>query len=83
MSAQSVELLQTCLAKKRERLIDRAEVERLVGMKRSAIYARMSLGLFPKPVPIGGPAGKPTAVRWIASEIDAWIESRISARDAA
>jgi prophage regulatory protein len=83
MSAQSLELLQNCLAEKRQRLIDRAEVERIVGMRRSAIYSRIALGLFPRPVAIGGPAGKPTAVRWIESEISAWVESRIAARDAA
>lgn len=83
MSTQSVELLQNRLAEKRQRLIDRAEVEHLVGMKRSAIYHRMSLGLFPRPVPIGGAPGKPTAVRWLASEVDAWIEARIALRDAA
>jgi prophage regulatory protein len=64
-------------------LLDRAAVEQRVAMKRSAIYARISAGTFPKPVPIGGTPGKATAVRWIASEIDAWIESRIAQRDAA
>ncbi len=63
-------------------LLDRAAVEQRVAMRRSAIYSRIAAGTFPKPIPIGGPAGKPTAVRWLASEIDAWIEARISARDA-
>ncbi len=64
-------------------LLDRAAVEQRVAMRRSAIYARIAAGTFPKPVPIGGPAGKPTAVRWLASEVDAWIEARIAQRDAA
>jgi prophage regulatory protein len=83
MSTQSIELLQNCLADKRQRLIDRAEVEHIVGMKRSAIYSRIALGLFPKPVPIGGPAGKPTAVRWLESDVILWLEARIAERDAA
>lgn len=33
-----------------ERLLPRAEVERLVGFKRSAIYARMAAGTFPLPL---------------------------------
>jgi prophage regulatory protein len=65
-----------------ETLLDRAAVEQRVAMKRSAIYQRISAGTFPKPIPVGGPANKPTAVRWLASEVDAWIESCISARNA-
>lgn len=68
-------------------LLRRQDVERLVGMGRSAIYARMDHKhpqydpTFPKPVPLGGQADKPTAVRWVASEIDDWIKARIAARD--
>lgn len=80
MSTQSIE---TPRIENRPRLIDRAEVERLVGMKRSAIYVRMSAGLFPKPVSIGGTPEKATAVRWIESEIDAWVAARIAERDVA
>jgi prophage regulatory protein len=64
-------------------LLDRAAVEQRVAMRRSAIYARIAAGTFPKPVPIGGPAGKPTAVRWLESDVTLWIEARIAERDAA
>jgi prophage regulatory protein len=67
----------------KKRLIDRVEVERLVALKRSALYSRIAAGTFPKPVPIGGPAGKPTAVRWLESDVTLWIEARIAERDAA
>ena len=73
----------------KKRLIDRSEVERLIALKRSAIYSRLDPRsphydpTFPRPVPIGGPAGKPTAVRWLSVELEKWIESRIAARDAA
>lgn len=52
-----------------ETLLPRAEVERRVGFKRSAIYARMAEGKFPTPLrdPETG------AVRWLESEIDAWV----------
>lgn len=52
-----------------ERLLPRAEVERMVGLKRSAIYARMEAGTFPRPLrdPDTG------MVRWLESEIRAWI----------
>lgn len=54
-----------------ERLLPRAEVERMVGFKRSAIYARIAAGTFPKPLrdPETG------AVRWLESEVAAWIEA--------
>lgn len=52
-----------------ERLLPRAEVERMVGFKRSAIYARIASGTFPQPLrdPETG------AVRWLESEVAAWI----------
>ena len=64
-------------------LLDRAAVEQRVAMKRSAIYQYMAAGKFPKPVAINCREGKATAVRWIASEIDAWVAARIAERDAA
>jgi prophage regulatory protein len=62
-----------------EVLLTRAQVERRVGLKRSAIYDRMARGLFPKPVP--DEAGR--SVRWVESEIDAYVAARIAARKAA
>jgi prophage regulatory protein len=53
------------------RLIRRPEVERLTGLKRSAIYANMKSGSFPAAVRIG-----PRAVAWPLSSILNWIESR-------
>ena len=69
-------------------LLARKALEQRVDLRRSAIYARLDPKsphydpTFPRPVPINGPASKPTAVRWLASEVDAWIEARIAARDA-
>jgi prophage regulatory protein len=44
---------------------------------RSAIYAAVKAGAFPKPVNIGT-----RAVAWVESEIDEFILAQIAARDA-
>lgn len=53
------------------RLLRLPEVERLSGLKRSAIYAAIKRGQFPKP-------RKLTAVAsaWLEPEVRQWIESR-------
>jgi prophage regulatory protein len=55
------------------RLLRRRQVEGLVGLRRSAIYAAMAAGRFPKPINLG-----PRAVAWLASEVEAWIAARIA-----
>lgn len=52
------------------RLIRLPEVMARVGLKRSAIYQRMSEGRFPKSRSLG-----PKCVVWVEAEIDAWIRS--------
>ena len=47
------------------------EVCRRVGLSRSMVYARIAIGTFPRPVRVGK-----KAVRWRASEVAAWIDSR-------
>ncbi|MDR5743244.1 AlpA family phage regulatory protein [Caballeronia sp. LZ029] len=60
-------------------LIPRRRVTELVGLERSAIYARVARGEFPRPVRIGS-----DAVRWVEAEVVAWIEQQINAsREAA
>ena len=54
-----------------ERMLRRPEVEAKVGLGRRSIYKLMREGQFPLPVRIG-----PRAVRWSASEIDAWLARR-------
>lgn len=58
-----------------DRLLRRRDVERITGVSRSSIYRLMQEGEFPRPVRVG-----PGAVRWKASDIEAWIESRPVAR---
>ncbi len=52
------------------RLIRLPEVISRVGLKRSAIYQRMSEGRFPKSRSLGG-----KCTVWVESEIEAWINS--------
>ncbi|MBD8678314.1 helix-turn-helix transcriptional regulator [Sphingomonas sp. CFBP 13720] len=49
----------------------RPEVENTVGLSRSAIYAAMDRGDFPRPIQIGR-----RAVGWRSNDIDAWLEAR-------
>lgn len=52
-------------------LLPRSEVERRVGLRRSAIYDRMAAGTFPLPIQEPGTR----YVRWLESEIDAYVEA--------
>lgn len=54
------------------------DVQRTTGLSRSSIYAFVSKGEFPKPIPLGA-----RSVGWLSSEVDGWIKSRISERKVA
>ena len=53
------------------------QVKARTGLGRSEIYRRIAAGNFPAPIKLGERASA-----WVASEVDAFIESRIAARDA-
>jgi prophage regulatory protein len=53
-----------------ERIIRRPDVEKITGLSRSSIYAKMADGTFPKPVKLG-----PNCVGWKESEVQNWIEA--------
>lgn len=53
------------------RLLRRQEVERRTGLATTTIYRKMREGSFPEPVKVGA-----RAVRWPASEIEAWLADR-------
>lgn len=63
------------------RLIRRKEVEQVIGLSRSTIYARLDKNspqfdeTFPRPVNLGNAK----SVAWVEAEIQAWIASRIAA----
>lgn len=62
------------LLQSRVRILRRPEVEQRTGLSRSAIYAAMAAGDFPKPLKLTA-----KAVGWTDSSIDAWIASRSAA----
>ncbi|WP_313217962.1 AlpA family phage regulatory protein [Stenotrophomonas sp.] len=57
------------------RLLRRSEVQDRVGLSKSTLYSRISVGSLPKPVTLG------SSVRWVESEVEAWISERVSERD--
>jgi prophage regulatory protein len=59
-------------------MIKLKEVQKMTSLSRSSIYAYIDKGIFPTQVKLGA-----RSVAWKNEEIIAWLESRISARDAA
>jgi len=65
----------------REALLTRQEVERITGLGRSALAERRNPKskqydpAFPSPVTIGGA----NSVRYVASEVEAWVRAKIEA----
>jgi prophage regulatory protein len=53
-------------------------VKNRVGLSRSSIYLRMSKGEFPKSISLGE-----RAIGWLESDIEQWLDERISASKAA
>jgi prophage regulatory protein len=51
-------------------------VKKSTGLSRSSIYDKMKRGEFPAPVKIGQ-----RAVGWIEAEVEAWLKTRMQARD--
>jgi prophage regulatory protein len=58
-------------------LIRLPQVKARTGLSRSELYRRMAAGDFPHPVKLGERASA-----WPESEVSAWCEARIAARDA-
>jgi len=59
-----------------ERLLRLRDVKEKTGLGSSTIYRRLADGSFPVPRILG-----PNTVRWLQSEIDAWIKSLPLLRD--
>jgi len=53
------------------RLYRLPDVEKICGLKKSAIYSRIKEGSFPAPVELG-----PKSVAWRSDEIEEWINER-------
>lgn len=56
-------------------LLRRPDVERITGLSRSSIYAKMKTGEFPQSIPLTG-----RIVAWLQSEILEWVQSKIEIR---
>lgn len=56
-------------------LIRLAEVQKRTALSRSAIYARIAGGTFPRPVKQGSSSA------WVDVEVQAWIDALIASRD--
>jgi prophage regulatory protein len=57
------------------RLIKLSDVSAQVGLATSRIYELRAAGQFPEPIRIG------RSVRWSEAEVQAWIQSRLQARE--
>lgn len=60
-----------------ERFITMEQVRGRVALSKTEIYRKIKAGLFPKPVPLG-----PQKVAFLESEVAAWMEDRLRAREA-
>ena len=58
-----------------KQLIRLPDVRKTVALSRSEIYRLISLGRFPRPVPLGE-----RAVAWDSDEVQTWVRNRIAAR---
>jgi prophage regulatory protein len=58
-----------------DRLLRMPEVQRLTGLRRSAIYEQMQRGTFPQSVKVGR-----RATTWSEAAIQGWIAERLKAR---
>jgi prophage regulatory protein len=60
-----------------QKVLRRPDVESLTGLSRSSIYEMMAADTFPKPVRLSV-----RSVGWLETEVAAWLERRVKARDA-
>jgi prophage regulatory protein len=56
-----------------DRIIKLSELKEIVGLARSTIYRMSSEGKFPKPIKLSERSSG-----WLESEVEQWIEERIS-----
>jgi prophage regulatory protein len=60
-----------------QNILRRAAVERVTGLPRSTLYAKVATGDFPRPVKLGA-----RAVGWLEQDVAAWQAALIEARAA-
>ena len=57
-----------------QKLLRLPQVKQATGLSKSAIYARIAEGTFPRQIPIG-----PRLVVWVDADIQNWISDQVSA----
>lgn len=57
-------------------ILRKTAVLKALGISKSTLYAWMDAGVFPRPIQLG-----PRAVGWIESEVRAWLDKRLCARN--
>ena len=60
-----------------KRILRINEVVFITGLSKTTVYRYCADGIFPDPVPLGG-----SRIGWLLTEVEAWVESRVAARDA-
>lgn len=64
-----------------QRIFRMQQLEEIVGIRRSSIYAAIRDGHFPAPVPLTHQRSGHGAVGWFESEVNAWVAERTAQRD--
>lgn len=64
---------ENCSPRGNARFLRLSEVRRRVPYGRASIYRLIAAGQFPRPYSLGA-----RAVAWLESDIDAWIEARVT-----
>jgi prophage regulatory protein len=62
----------------KNRILRQPEVLHRCGISRSTMYRWIAEGLFPRQRSMKGLGQKGKAVGWLESDIDAWVNSRMS-----
>ena len=60
----------------KDKILRAKQVKEAVGYSIPSIYRLAKQGLFPKPIKLGERGSG-----WLITEIDAWLQSRVDARD--
>lgn len=56
----------------------------LTGLQRATVYKRLKDDpTFPRPVPLSASTARGAPVAWVLAEVQAWVRSRIEAREVA
>lgn len=79
IASTALDLIEEAKDKGNEKIIRMTELEKMLGISKQAIYARIRRGTFPKPVPLGG-IGNTRRVGWLMSEVKGWLKEQAKSR---